>query len=583
MNQKLEVQFRLALETLETERVHTENLSVGYNAMTREWELIVKYHGTLEKMKELGIRVEELIAGFAILTVPENLVETMADFPEIEYIEKPKRYFETQTGPASASCIAQVIAREPFLSGQGVLIAILDSGIAYERAEFRKGDGSTRILSLWDQTLKDGTPPQGFLSGVEFTKEQIDRELLRSPEVPMEGNLAENLWGNPVSMDITGHGTAVAGIAAGYSDGYQGVAPEADLLIVKLGKSGDGGFMGTTQIMRGVTYALRKASEYAMPLVINLSFGNSYGPHDGSSLLECFLDAAAGMGRTVICVGSGNEGNSDGHILGNVLTDPQVELAVTAYQRSLSIQIWKHYADNYRITFRAPDGSSQMLSTNISGGKYTFYLDRTKILLYMGEPSPYSVDQEIYLELIPQSGDYLTEGVYQILFEPLSVVTGAYSIYLPSSSVRNVGTGFFRPTVFGTITNPATASRVITVGAYNSLFDSYADFSGRGYEGKKPDLVAPGVDVLAPFKEEGFTAVTGTSFATPIVSGAAALLMEWGIVRGKDPYLYGEKMKAYLQKGALPLRGIVSYPDHRVGWGKLCVSGSLPKSFPFSG
>lgn len=117
------------------------------------------------------------------------------------------------------------------------------------------------------------------------------------------------------------------------------------------------------------------------------------------------------------------------------------------------------------------------------------------------------------------------------------------------------------------------------------MLDSYADFSGRGRregftyvaaEGRKPDLAAPGVGILAAKAGGGTESYTGTSFATPLVTGSAALLLEWGIVLGNDPYLYGEKMKAYFRKGALPIRGEVQYPNSKTGWGVLCVSKSLP-------
>ena len=129
------------------------------------------------------------------------------------------------------------------------------------------------------------------------------------------------------------------------------------------------------------------------------------------------------------------------------------------------------------------------------------------------------------------------------------------------------------------MTIPATARRIIAVGAYDSLVDSYADFSGRGSRMLpylKPDLVAPGVNIVAPVPGGGYRTVTGTSFAAPFVSGSAALLMQWGIVNGNDPYLYGEKVKAYLRKGARPLPGYEEYPNEEVGWGALCIAQSLP-------
>lgn len=615
MNQKLEDLLQLALQTSEETRERTEDLNVGFHTSDRTWELIVKYHGSLDALNVLNVKVEYLIAGYAILTVPEQLVEVMAELEEIEYVEKPKRYFYQVTNPVADSCIVQVTGRDLSLSGQGVLIAVLDSGIDYRLPEFRRRDGSTRIRFLWDQTLKNQTgeegentnlrlPPEGYQQGVEFSEEQINAALqAASPQQQFQ---------LLPTVDTGGHGTAVAGIAAGYSadagtgmENYRGVAVGAEFLIVKLGTPDAFSFPRTTEIMRGVTWALNRALELQMPLVINLSFGNSYGAHDGSSLIERFLDNAAEIGRTVICVGSGNEGANGGHLAGSLertggtagmlpgrqpasfFQPAQVELAVAEYERSLNVQLWKNYSDVYRIYLRSPGGVEAQLPETINGGKYTLRLEQTEILVYMGQPTPYAAPQEIYFDMIPLGRPYIDSGVWTFRLEPLEVVTGNYYFYLPSAAVRSESTGFYRSTPDVTLTIPSTASKVVTVGAYDSTYDAYADFSGRGYADPertigvvaagfaKPDIVAPGVGVLAPDIYGGYTPVTGTSFATPIASGSAALLMEWGIVRGNDPFLYGEKVKAYLRKGARPLRGVNSYPDARVGWGKLCVAESI--------
>lgn len=651
MNQKMEELLQLALQTSEDVREQTEDLNVGFNTENRTWELIVKYHGSLDALEPLNIQVEYLIAGFALLTVPEQLVDSVAELEEIEYVEKPKRFFYGVEMPADSSCIAQVTFRNPFLTGAGVLIAVLDSGIEARLPEFRKRDGSTRIRYLWDQTLTpdapetaeaenaDGNlprrPPDGFRTGVEFDSDQINRAL-EAPTLQQQFQLLP-------STDTTGHGTAVAGIAAGNSASYQGTASEADLLIVKLGQPDVNSFPRTTEVMRGVTYAIRRAMQLKMPVVINLSFGNTYGAHDGSSLLERFLDNAAEMGRTVICVGSGNEGNSNGHLSGSLLDETytgnradgiiagtgsgigsgrttgnifgsspgalstdnapsvpsrmgdavarpaSVELAVAEYERSLNVQLWKNYCDIYRIYLRSPGGQEAQLPRMINGGKYTLRLEQTEILVYFGEPAPYAVPEEIYFELLPLERNYINSGVWTIRLEPERAVTGRYYFYLPSSAVRSSGTGFYRSTPEVTLTIPSTAAKVLSVGAYDSTYEAYADFSGRGYADAnrtigvvaaglaKPDLAAPGVGILAPDIYGGYTPFTGTSFATPIVAGSAALLMEWGIVRGNDPFLYGEKVKAYLRAGARALRGENVYPNSRVGWGGLCVSTSLPE------
>lgn len=624
MNQKLEELLQLALQTPEETRVRTEELNVGFDTDTRSWELIAKYHGSLDVLEQFNVQVEYLIAGYAILTAPEALVERVVELEQIEYIEKPKRYFYEAEMPTDNSCIAQVSLRDPFLTGAGILIAVLDSGIDYRMPEFRKADGSTRIRYLWDQTLQPdmpdqggeasaGTgrrPPEGYGIGVEFDADQINQALALADR--------EQFALLP-STDASGHGTAVAGIAAGNSPAYHGAAPEADLLIVKLGMPDAASFPRTTEIMRGVTYAIRKGIALQMPVVINLSFGNTYGAHDGSSLIERFLDNAAEIGQTVICVGSGNEGNSRGHLSGSLLQERNivyptgresagagereeevssrigliarpvsVELAVAEYERTLNVQLWKNYCDTYRIFLRSPGGQETQLPQTINGGKYVLRLEQTEILVYFGEPAPYAVAEEIYFEMLPIGQNYINSGVWTIRLEPLQVVTGRYYFYLPSAVVRSAGTGFYHATPEVTLTIPATAAKVISVGAYDSAYESYADFSGRGYADAnrtigvvaaglaKPDLAAPGVGILAPDIYGGYTAFTGTSFATPIVAGSAALLMEWGIVRGNDPFLYGEKVKAYLRAGARALRGENEYPNARVGWGGLCVASSIP-------
>ena len=197
----------------------------------------------------------------------------------------------------------------------------------------------------------------------------------------------------------------------------------------------------------------------------------------------------------------------------------------------------------------------------------------------MGSPALTTRPQEIYIDMIPRDG-YISGAVWQIVLSPRRIVSGEFEMWLPSESVLNQGTGFLFPTDSTTLTIPSTASRAISVGAYNALTFSYADFSGRGYTREqqlvKPDIVAPGVSVTSVMVGGGYGQFTGTSFATPFVTGGAALLMEWGIIRGNDNYLYGEKVKAYLRRGARPLPGFTQYPNPQVGYGALCVRDSLP-------
>ena len=570
-DQKLENILNLALEASSEERDKSLELNVGFDPADREWNLIVKYSGSMDCVRELGAQVVELMGGFAIVTIRESLIPAMTQCAAVEYVEKPKRLFFQVENGKRASCIPPVQVPPLSLSGRGVLVGIIDSGIDYENPVFRNADGSTRIRTLWDQTVS-GNPPEGYVIGTEYSREQIDAALtLESRQ--------ERLQIVP-SQDISGHGTAVAGIAAGNSADYRGVAYESDLLVVKLGTPLEGGFPRTTELMQALNYVVQKSMEYQMPVAINLSFGNTYGPHDGSGLLERFIEAIADVWKSVICIGTGNEGNTAGHTSGRLsqTEDTVIELAVQENSPTLIVQIWKAYFDFVDISLISPSGVRVGPIQEVIGSQ-RFTVGNTQILLYYGEPSPFSIDQEIFIDFLPVD-TYIDSGVWRIVLSPRDIVNGEFALWLPSQSALNVETGFLFPTEERTLTIPSTSYRTIGVGAYDPATFSYADFSGRGPAGPgrraKPDIVAPGVNIRVPLPGGTFTELSGTSFATPFATGSAALLMQWGIVNGNDPFLYGEKVKAYFQRGARQFVGITEYPSPLVGSGALCVEASIP-------
>ena len=569
-NQKIENLLNLALEATERERIKSLELDVGYDAVEKEWDLIVKYSGNLDAVREIGAQVVPLQNEYAIVTIRESLIELLTDFEQIEYIEKPKRLFFSLQQEKLTSCITPV-QRPPYgLSGAGVFVAIIDSGIDYANPVFRNADGTTRIRNLWDQTLTE-QPPKGYLIGTEYTSEQID-EALKQPTEQERRQIVP-------SQDISGHGTAVAGVAAGNSAQYQGVAYESELLVVKLGIPKLDGFPRTTELMQAIDYVVRKALEYQRPVAINISFGNTYGSHDGTSLLEQFIQDIANRWKSVICIGTGNDGNSAGHAAGRVneQEDTVVELAIQENESTINVQIWKAYFDRVEISLQTPNGRIIGPIREMQGPQ-RFRVENTELLIYYGMPGPYTIDQEIYIDFLPVR-DFVDSGVWKIILTPQQIIRGDYAMWLPSSSVLNEGTGFLFPTVQGSLTIPSTAFRTIGVGAYNSRAMTYADFSGRGSVARiKPDLVAPGVGIRTPISGGGFTRLSGTSFATPFVTGSAALMMQWGIVNGNDPFLYGEKVKAYLQRGARELPGFLEYPNQQVGYGALCLEESIPNT-----
>lgn len=607
MSQKIENMLNLALEATEEERSRSEELEIGFDPVEREWELIIKYSGDGNAIRQVAVSLTELMNGYGVAVVREGRIGELAALAEVEFVEKPKSlYFQAENG-RRVSCVEPVQAPPLSLTGRGTLVGIVDSGIDLEHPAFRNEDGTTRILALWDQSLP-GDPPEGYSRGSEYGADQINallganagkegQEKSNQEEISSgrtEPSGSEAVPGLPARIpgeDVSGHGTAVAGIAAGNGRGSEGrrlrgAAPEAGLIIVKMGTARQEGFPRTTELMEGVDYLIRKALELRMPIAVNISFGNTYGSHDGTSLVERFLNDISDTWKNVICAGSGNEGNTAGHAAGTVTEDrdEEVQLAVQAREPNLNLQIWKSYADEMDISVISPSGERADPFQEILGPQ-RFVLGGTELLVYYGEPKPYSVKQEIYISFIPRQ-TYVDNGVWRITLTPRRIVEGEYQMWLPSQSALNIGTAFLRPDSDVTLTIPSTASLVVTVAAYDALTFSYADFSGRGpaavYEGSgvpKPDLAAPGVRVSAPAPGGGYREHTGTSFAAPFVTGSAALLMEWGIVKGNDPYLYGEKVKAYLRRGARQLPGYDKWPNALLGYGALCVRDSLPGDF----
>ena len=607
-NEKIENLLNLSLNSTREERERSSVLETGYSSQEDTWEVIIKFSGEFQELlqKFPQIRGQELLYQYALLIVPESMVDIVAADKQVAYMEKPKRLFFaelnvfcnlTKDSDQIKNRFVNRVEENMVLSstqfsddtGKGVIIAIIDSGIDYAHPDFCNSDGSTRILELWDQTLNR-----------VYTQVEINAAL----QAPTEQQRYELV----PSRDISGHGTHVAGIAVGNgraSGGrYVGVAPESSLLIVKLGVAKTNGFPRTTELMAAVDYVLRRAEQYQMPVAVNLSFGNNYGGHDGRSLLETYLNEVSSYWKNVIVAGTGNEGASRIHTSGRFSmqnetsvflkqmgtmstvsevkseaisaainnTVPQdIQLAVGAYEIGFSLQIWKSYADDMRVTVIHPNGISSS-EVHLEQGIQRIYLEGTELLVYYGTPLPYTVSQEVFLDFIP-SGAYVDSGVWIIRLTPGRIVEGSYDMWLPWQGGLSEGTGFLYPTEETTLTIPSTADKVISVAAYDSRYQTLADFSGRGYTRNrteiKPDVAAPGVDIIAAAPGGGYDTRTGTSMAAPYVTGLAARKMQRGIVQGEDPYLYGEKIKAQFHREARPLDVRREYPNPELGWGIL--------------
>lgn len=579
-SQKYENMLNLALETEEATRQESKNLNVGFDEKSKIWQVIVRYSGDIESLRDYGVGITYLITNYAILDVPENIIEMLGGFREIIYVEMPKSIYLNVENGKRVSCINQV--QNPYgninLYGNGVICACIDSGIDIYNEAFLDENGNTRILELWDQNI-EGNPPEGKNIGNVFSREDINNAIRE---------FRTNGIRNFPSVDLSGHGTHVAGIMAGNfaanKQNNMGIATKSELLIVKLNTRINNGFPTTTEMMQAIDYVYRTAMKYSMPVAINISFGNSYGSHDGTSLISTFIDDISDLWKMSICIGTGNEGSSAGHFSGNYSENDfdDVEFVVGEYETNLNIQIWKTYEDDIEFTL-FPPGDLVGMALNGRVGKNSFNYNNMTILVYAGEPSPYSTFQEIYFEMIPKEG-YVQSGLWKIRLFAKRIINGRVDMWMPDSAVLNFDTEFLRPDANTTLTIPSTSNRAISVGGYNQKNFSYADFSGRGFtrvlKRVKPEIAAPAVDIVSAAVGGGVTAKSGTSMATPFVTGSAALLMEWGIIKGNDIYLYGEKLKAYLINGAKEITGtsgeLFKIPNEETGYGALCLYESFP-------
>ncbi len=514
---------------------------------------------------------------YAVLTVPPQNINNLLLYTEVEYMETPKRMVYTIQTSMQEACIRNVQVNPPYnLRGNGVLLGIIDSGINYAHPDFRYDNGTTRITSIWDQTIA-GNPPPGYLIGSAYSREQINQAL----EMPTR---LEQLQIVP-STDTIGHGTHVAGIAGGNGRASQGrsvgAAPDAEFIIVKLGRPGFEAFIRNVEIMLAVRYVIERAMVLNRPVVINISVGMNEGPHDGNALVEQFLDDASTLWRTNIIVGTGNEGEGRGHTSGRV--EPggvaqfqfQIGPNITIY----NLSVWKSFIDEFQFEIIDPAGNRSPLIL-YAQGPVQYRIGPTRLYATFAGPSPLNGDEEFAVFLISEGNIPITSGAWTVLIYGRSVIDGRYNAWGPTTEVVGRNSFMLSPNPQTTLTTPSSARLVISVGAYNSITQQIAVFSGRGFGRNdsviKPDLVAPGVNITAASHlGSGYRVLSGTSMATPHVTGGAALLMEWGIVRRNNIFLYGENLRTYLLRGTRKDIPGIRYPDPSWGYGKLCIEESL--------
>lgn len=571
---------------MNTENIHYDYLSGNVNALEyiieNEYanlfddqvdtiEVIARFSGDISQIaEELDAEVEVLYYSYAIITINKNNLLRLYSHPQIESLELPKSLYFKSVFNLLTSCIRTVQSAESYnLRGRGVVVAIIDSGIDYTHKDFINQDGTSRILYIWDQTA-EGTPPEGFTSGAEYDNEQINTALENAfpfQVIPM--------------VDTNGHGTAVAGIAAGNgrsSDGENlGVAPESDIIAVKVGTRGYRSFARTTELMRAIKYVIEKARELDKPCAINISFGTNNGSHRGVSLLETYIEYVSSIWKIAIVIPTGNEGSAGHHYQGQLVSNQEtsIEFFTSAGLTQFYITLWKNFVDEFTVEIIFPGGGSSGIIGTESQLKTVRYSNVSLTVIY-GQPSHYSDRQEIFFNFTAAQG-LISAGVWRLVIRSGEIVDGQIEMWLPTTEEVTEGTFFSTPSINNTLTIPSTARKIITVSGYNDRIGNIAEFSGRGnvnIELPNPDISAPAVGIISTKAGGGYDSFTGTSMAAPFVTGSAALMMQWGIVNNNDPFLYGERIKAFLRLGAVRMRN-VRYPNPLFGYGKLCLSNTM--------
>lgn len=582
---KISPLLQLALLYPEFISVEAFRTITGQDISQQEWGLIVQYYEGLAALSTtIPFTYEFINEHFAYITINKNLIEALSNQAIIFYIELPRvmQYIADENDNAVCAPDSIYSAQSYGVTGEGVLVAVIDSGIDYSHLDFRNIDGSTRLVGLWDQTVT-GTPPEGFLSGSYFTSEQINEALAKS-------TIEETLEVVP-SVDILGHGTGVAGIAAGNGNASggqnKGIAPNCDLLIVKMGRENafeEEGFRGPTNsdVMKGISFAIREAIRLNKPLSLMIGVGLNEGEHNGQNSLEILMDQLSIVWPCNMSVGTGNEANKESHTSGRLAQGEtkDIQFAIDVGQSFYLANIFKNPVDIAELVLIAPNGERTDIVTG-SVRNVAYVLGNTSVLIN-NSLSPISAStQQISILLEGYDGSSMVDaGIWTIQLIGETIVEGRYNIWSTVTTPILRPTRFLDPDPYTTLTIPSTANLVTSVGAINGRTLQITNVSGRGFtidERVKPDVVAPGLNVTIPLAgtERLYSIMSGSSVATAFVCGAYALFIEYGLRINPESYLYGEPLKAYILRFARRPTQFGTYPNRSYGYGILCIDSVL--------
>lgn len=529
-----------------------------------------------------GDTITETIGVVSVNTA--NLDRLLTEVPSIIFLEPRSTYVLQDISPSDIDGF-YTIKNDPYLnlSGRGVLVGLVDTGIDYLNEEFTREDGSTRILSIWDQTIVDSTSENVYIGRV-FSSDDINKAI----------SFYKNN-GDPYNIvptkDTVGHGTKMASIigARGFNSNVKGLANDCEFVIVKLLESSnfkkvlrenglpDRSVYNASEILAGIDYLKRYALKVKRPLVICLGVGTTEGSHDGNNLISRYLtNVSRNRGIVSVC-GTGNQGAAQGHSSGAIKNQGEVktiELKISKFLVELPFYIWVKRPNKMSINIISPVGeqSNFISPKRKSKTEIKYVLSNTIMSLYHFIPETFTGHQLIIIGF-----KNLVPGIWKIQLKGEYIVDGIYDIWLPPKEVLPEGTVFLEPDPNITLTIPSTARKVVTVGYYNNEKKGGVSESGRGFNSNgliNPDIVTAGVNILTTKPLGGVSTLSGSSAATAVCAGACCLLLQWGIIDKNDLTMDSIKVRSYIMYGAQRRREFI-YPSMEFGYGDLDILGTF--------
>ncbi|MGB8453560.1 MAG: S8 family peptidase [Anaerocolumna sp.] len=507
--------------------------------------------------------------------IPDRLIGSVA------YSVIPKLYTLLDTASLEEMGVIR-LQTTPYLSlkGNGVLLGFIDTGIDYLDTLFQYADQTTRIVSIWDQTIENMQASSDiFYYGTEYTREQINLALK-----------SENPLDIVPSTDDIGHGTTLAGLAGGNpteSEKFSGVVPLSEFVIVKLKNSKLNGrdYFGIPEnaicysendIMFGLTYLINMAKKMNRPIAICIGLGTNQGSHDGLGPLNDLISSYSNQIGTAIIIAAGNEGNAGHHFFGeidNSVGHTLVELKIGNEEHNFSMELWGNTPGTYSIDIISPSGEYIP--------RIPARLNEFRNIRFIFESTIIYID---YVIVEAQTGDQLilirfrnpAPGIWKFKVYG-SKITSGFHIWLPVRGFISEDTVFLSPNQYTTITEPGNNIFAITATAYNPINQSLYSNASRGYSRYNiinPDLAAPGVNVYSPLPNGEYGLTSGTSTAAALLTGVAAMLLEWGIVNGNDRSMDTFQIQKYLIRG-VNRNPALNYPNREWGYGMVNIYGTF--------